>query len=221
MMQSMPRLAEQLSPGSPAEVFYNKISKPHHSKKENKICADTWVLGKKQALEMKECEELFLPLSTFLGHLPEANMINVFKHIRKKNQTYHSKLYKRQTNRNSSTVIFKYNNPESRTRHGQVEFCFQYKRKCNPQTGNCVEVCHCPLHNLALIKLFQPVASKLVHDPCMFASAPHMGVFHKPILDNYYIVPISSFMGLVVCMTSTDLPHLVFTALSPNSIESD
>ena len=221
MVQSMPRLAKQLTPGSAAELFYKKLSKPYHSKKENKICADTWVLGKNQQLEVNQFQELFLPLCSFLGHPPEANTINVFKRIRVKNQTFHSKLYRRQTNRNSSTVVFKGSDPESRTLYGQVEFYFQYKRQCNRQTENCIEVYCCPVHNLALIRIFEPAASKLVHDACTFASAPHIGIFHKPIGDNFCVVPISSLVGLVVYMICTDLPNLVFTARSPNGIKSD
>lgn len=214
--QSLPSLKSKLIPGSTEEEFFNSLTSPVHSSKEQIIERNIYALGSPQFKRLSP--QQLTALGQHLGEVPLLDVVPCFKRVRMRGSVFHSLSYTRVTARNSYTVL-------CQDRHcndlliGHVDFYFQYQIPCT-NSLSCKDNCVCPVHNLALIRPFTKVPDfKLVEDSLTHSTGIQITAVSSKH-ERLEVLPISAIKEKLVYMLFKD-EDIAFACRFPNRVESD
>lgn len=214
IMQRLPQLETQLPKGSGVEEFYKKVTSPHACTRETEIEQGIFAMG---GVEQKQVDErTFCALADYFGYGPESTGTKVFTRMRRGNDVYHSKDYKKVKCRNSYTI--KYFSSKNEVSYAQVIFYLQIQKPCvipGPEMSTPT------VYNLALVSPLEKKGDSLIQDSITGACASHIQVIKKSNQNKVEVIPISCILAKCVYIDVADFPDRSFVISFPNRCEKD
>ncbi|XP_046332208.1 uncharacterized protein LOC124115320 [Haliotis rufescens] len=215
MMQLMPLMLSSVKKDSPAYEFLTKLCKNSQHYLQGELTKSCKFIGK--GFKKKLCSVHNVALIDFLGAEPKDFM--VFKQLKLRGKTFHSKEYVRSLKRNSSAVMFR---EKENKRRGVINwFCFTQDVNCICEKNHCDDSCKMlacitpyDVDARSIFSSYEDEADNFLgvepsHVKLVKAQTEHMGVV---------IIPVKNLISLLIPVVIDDT---LFFCEQPNNIEGD